>query len=192
MNWRVSELDGLTLVSNSDAHSPLNLGREANLLNTDLSFGAIKAALKSGDPDQFLGTFEFYPEEGKYHFDGHRTCNVRLHPQETMENQGKCPVCGKDLTIGVLYRVEELADRGQDQKAPNRHPYYSMVQLVDILSEIFKVGAKSKKVLKNYQTAINELGSEFNILHTLEPEVIDGAGIPLLGEAIRRTQKQGN
>jgi len=190
MNWRVSELDGLTLVSNSDAHSPQNLGREANLLNTDLSFWAIKSAIKSGDTDQFLGTVEFFPEEGKYHFDGHRTCNVRLHPQETMENHGKCPVCGKALTIGVLYRVEELADRGQDQTAPNRHPYYSTVQLVDILSEIFKVGAKSKKVLKNYQTAINELGSEFNILHTLEPEVIDSAGIPLLGEAIRRTRNR--
>src|SRR5210317_1275786 len=93
MNWRVSGLDGLTLVSNSDAHSPLNLGREANLLNTDLTFEAIKSAIKSGDPGQFLGTVEFFPEEGKYHFDGHRTCNVRLHPQETMENKGKCPVC---------------------------------------------------------------------------------------------------
>jgi DNA helicase-2/ATP-dependent DNA helicase PcrA len=190
MNWRVSGLDGLTLVSNSDAHSPQNLGREANLFNTDLSFGAIIAALKRGDPDRFLGTIEFYPEEGKYHYDGHRTCNVRLHPQETMKNQGKCPVCGKALTIGVLYRVEELADRGPDQEAPNRHPYYSMVQLVDILSEIFKVGAKSKKVLKHYQNAINTLGPEFNILHTLEPEVIDGAGIPLLGEAIRRVRNK--
>jgi uncharacterized protein (TIGR00375 family) len=190
MNWRVSGLDGLTLVSNSDAHSPFNLGREANLLNTDLSFGAIKSALKSGDPDHFLGTFEFYPEEGKYHYDGHRNCNVRLHPQETRENLGKCPVCGKDLTIGVLYRVEELADRGQDQSAPNSRPYYSLVQLVDILSEIFKVGAKSKKVLRHFQTAINELGSEFNILHSLEPEVIDGAGIPLLGEAIRRIRNK--
>jgi uncharacterized protein (TIGR00375 family) len=190
MNWRVSELDDLTLVSNSDAHSPFNLGREANLLNTDLSFGAIKSALKSGDPDRFLGTFEFYPEEGKYHYDGHRNCNVRLHPQETMENQGQCPVCGKALTLGVLYRVEELADRGQDQRAPNSQPYYSLVQLVDILSDIFKVGAKSKKVLKNYQTAISELGPEFDILHTLEPDVIDGAGIPLLGEAIRRIRNK--
>ena len=190
MNWRVSGLDGLTLVSNSDAHSPLNLGREANLLDTELSFEAIKYALKNGDPDQFLGTFEFYPEEGKYHFDGHRNCNVRLHPQETMENQGKCPVCGKDLTIGVLYRVEELADRGQNQTAPKSRPYYSMVQLVDILSEIFKVGAKSKKVLTHYRTAINELGSEINILHTLETEVIDSVGIPLLGEAIRRIRNK--
>ncbi len=190
MNWRVSGLDGLTLVSNSDAHSPFNLGREANLLNTDLSFGAIKSALKSGDPDRFLGTFEFYPEEGKYHYDGHRSCNVRLHPQETLENKGLCPVCGKDVTLGVLYRVEELADRGQDQRAPNSQPYYSLVQLVDILSDIFKVGPKSKKVLKNYRTAISELGSEFDILHTLEPEAIDGAGIPLLAEAIRRIRNQ--
>jgi uncharacterized protein (TIGR00375 family) len=190
MNWRVSGLDGLTLVSNSDAHSPVNLGREANLLNTDLSFDAISSALKSGDPDRFLGTFEFYPEEGKYHYDGHRNCNVRLHPQETMKNKGLCPVCGKDVTLGVLYRVEELADRGQDQRAPNSQPYYSLVQLVDILSDIFKVGPKSKKVFKNYRTAISALGSEFEILHTLEPDVIDGAGIPLLAEAIRRIRNQ--
>ena len=190
MNWRISGLDGLTLVSNSDAHSPLNLGREANLLNTELSFAAIKSALKTGDPEQFLGTFEFYPEEGKYHFDGHRNCNVRLHPRETIENQGKGPVCGKNLTIGVLYRVEELADRSQDQCPSKCHPYYSMVQLADILSEIFKVGAKSKKVLKHYQTAINELGSEFNILHYLDPEDIDRAGIPLLGEAVRRMRNK--
>ena len=186
MNWRVSGLDGLTLVSNSDAHSPQNLGREANLLNTDLSFNGIKTAIKSGDADRFLGTFEFYPQEGKYHFDGHRNCKIRLHPKETMDCNGKCPVCGKELTIGVLYRVEELADRGQDQRPPNSHSYYNIVQLTDILAEIFQVGAKSKKVLKNYQTTINELGSEFTILHYLEPDVIDRAGIPMLGEAIRR------
>lgn len=190
MNWRFSGLDGLTLVSNSDAHSPFNLGREANRFDTELSFASIKSALKSGDPERFLGTFEFYPEEGKYHYDGHRNCNVRLHPQKTLENNGLCPVCGKALTIGVLYRVEELADRGQDQSAPNSHPYYSLVQLVDILAEIFKVGAKSKKVLKNYQTAINTLGPELDILHTLEPEVIDTAGIPLLGEAICRIRNR--
>ena len=190
MNWRFSGLDGLTLVSNSDAHSPFNLGREANLFDTDLSFDSIKSALKSGDPKQFLGTFEFYPEEGKYHYDGHRNCNIRLHPQKTMENQGLCPVCGKALTIGVLYRVEELADRGQDQSAPNSHPYHNLVQLVDILSEIFKVGPKSKKVLKNYQAAIKTLGPELDILHTLKPEVIDTSGIPLLGEAIRRIRNQ--
>ena len=113
MNWRVSDLDRLTLVSNSDAHSPLNLGREANLLNTRLSYSGIKSALKSGDSDVFLSTFEFYPQEGKYHLDGHRNCNIRLNPRETMDCDGKCPVCGKALTLGVLYRVEELADRAR-------------------------------------------------------------------------------
>jgi uncharacterized protein (TIGR00375 family) len=186
MNWRVCGLDGLTLVSNSDAHSPLNIGREANLLDTQLSYSAIKSAIETGDSDRFLGTFEFYPEEGKYHLDGHRKCNIRLQPKETMNYKGKCPVCGKELTIGVLYRVEELADRKRGQKPENCHAYYSIVQLVNILSEIFKVGTKSKKVTKSYQSALNQLGSEFAILHFLEPDVIDRAGIPLLGEAIRR------
>ena len=136
MNWRVSGLDGLTLVSNSDAHSPMNVGREANLFNTSLSFSDIKSALKSGDPEKFLGTFEFYPEEGKYHLDGHRKCEVRLRPQKTMNYDGKCPVCGKGLTLGVLYRVEELADRRADETFQDRHPYHSIIQLSDIISEI--------------------------------------------------------
>jgi uncharacterized protein (TIGR00375 family) len=186
MNWRVSALDGLTLVSNSDAHSPSNIGREANLLNTLLSFPAIKAAIQTGDPETFLGTFEFYPQEGKYHLDGHRKCNIRLEPRETMKYDGKCPVCGKGLTMGVLYRVEELADREQGIKPQNRHSFYSIVQLADILAEIFQVGAKSKKVLKNYQSAIEQLGSEFSILHFLDTDVVNRSGIPLLGEAVRR------
>ena len=160
MNWRVSGLDGLTLVSNSDAHSPMNVGREANLFNTSLSFADIKSALKTGDPDKFLGTFEFYPEEGKYHLDGHRNCEVRLWPQKTMSYDGKCPVCGKGLTLGVLYRVQALADRREDEKPHHRHPYHSIIQLADILSEILMVGPKSKRVQKNYQTALNQLGSE--------------------------------
>lgn len=186
MNWRVSGLDGLTLVSNSDAHSPMNVGREANLFNTSLSFADIKLALKSGDPDKFLGTFEFYPEEGKYHLDGHRNCEVRLQPQKTKSYDGKCPVCGKGLTLGVLYRVQELADRREDEKPRNCHDYYSIVQLADIISEILMVGPKSKKVQKKYQFALNQLGSEIDILHRLTMEEIEKAGIPLLAEAIRR------
>jgi uncharacterized protein (TIGR00375 family) len=186
MNWRVSGLDGLTLVSNSDAHSPMNVGREANLFNTSLSFANIKSALKSGDPDKFKGTFEFYPEEGKYHLDGHRNCKVRLWPQKTISHDGKCPVCGKRLTLGVLYRVEELADRKEQNTPKNRHPYYSIIQLVDILSEILQVGPKSKKVQKYYKEALKQLGSEFDILHRLSPHAIEKTGIPLLGEAIRR------
>jgi len=190
MNWRISGLDGLTLVSNSDAHSPLNLGREANLLNTKLSYQGIKTAIKSGDPKTFLGTLEFYPEEGKYHLDGHRNCKTRLRPKETMNYGGKCPVCGKALTQGVLYRVEELADRNPGRRPKHCHSYSNIIQLVNILSEIFQVGANSKKVKKNYQTALNQLGSELAILQTLETDRIDSAGIPLLGEAIRRMRQK--
>ena len=186
MNWRVSGLDGFTLVSNSDAHSPMNLGREANLFDTELSYAAMLSALKTGDPDQFLGTFEFYPEEGKYHLDGHRNCNVRLWPAKTMAHQGKCPRCGKALTLGVLYRVEELADRPEGLTPENHHPYYNLIPLTDLLSEILRVGPKTKKVATAYNTAIEKLGSEFNILHHLDPDEIDSAGISLLGEAVRR------
>jgi len=190
MNWRVSGLDGVTLVSNSDAHSPMNVGREANIFNTGLSYGDIKSALMLNDSETFLGTFEFYPEEGKYHLDGHRNCKVRLQPRKTNEYDGKCPVCGKALTIGVLYRVEELADRNEDKKPENRPPYFSIVQLSDILSELLTVGPNSKKVKKCYQTALSQLGSEFEILHGLAPEEIERAGIPLLGEAIRRMRSK--
>ncbi len=190
MNWRVTSLDNLTLVSNSDAHSPQKLGREANIFDTALSYSAIRNALKTGDPKQFLGTFEFYPEEGKYHLDGHRKCNVCLWPEKTIKNKGICPVCGKPLTIGVLSRVEELADRPDKEKPEKTHPYYSIVPLIDILSEILQVGPKSKKVQRNYNAALTELGSEFAILYDLKPEAIEMAGIPLLGEAIRRMRNK--
>jgi uncharacterized protein (TIGR00375 family) len=190
MNWRVSSLDSLTLVSNSDAHSPRNLGREANLLNSPLSFNGVKAAIKSGDPDAFLGTFEFYPQEGKYHLDGHRNCKIRLEPQETANYDGKCPVCGKPLTLGVLNRVVELADRNHGIKPPARHSFYSIIPLAEILSDILQVGVASKKVQKNYQKSIRILGNEISILHTLEINTIDAAGIPLLAEAIRRVRNK--
>lgn len=190
MNWRVSGLDGLTLVSNSDAHSPLNLGREANLFNTPLSYPAIKSAIQTGDPEMFLGTFEFYPEEGKYHLDGHRNCKIRLWPQKTKDYDGKCPVCGKALTLGVLHRVKELADRDEGERPERYHSYRSIIPLVDILSEILRVGENSKKVQQTYQTALHHLGSEFDILHLLETEKIDRAGIPLLGEAIHRMRQK--
>lgn len=189
MNWRVSSLDNLTLVSNSDAHSPLKLGREANLFNTKLSYSAIREAMKTGDRKHFLGTFEFYPEEGKYHLDGHRKCSVCLWPKKSLKNKGICPVCGKPLTLGVLYRVEELADRPEHEKPKRTHPYYSIVPLVNILSEILKVGPGSKKVMNNYNTALDILGPELRILHNLSPKAIDKAGIPLLGEAVKRMRR---
>jgi DNA helicase-2/ATP-dependent DNA helicase PcrA len=190
MNWRVSSLDGLTLVSNSDAHSPLNLGREANLFNTELSYPAIKSALKTADPDQFLGTFEFYPEQGKYHADGHRACSVSFWPETTLKHAGQCPTCGKPLTLGVLYRVEELADRKAGQKPAHSAPYFNIIQLEHILSEILQAGSGSKKIKQAYQTVLNKLGSEYNILHHLEADAIEQAGIPLLAEAIQRMRRR--
>jgi uncharacterized protein (TIGR00375 family) len=189
MNWRVSALDGLTLVSNSDAHSPLKLGREANLFNTELSYSAIKSAIKSGDPERFLGTLEFYPEEGKYHLDGHRNCNVRYWPQKTREQGKICPVCGKPLTLGVLYRVEELADRPEGAKPKKYHPFQNIIPLVEILSEVLRVGPGSKKVMGNYRNLLEKLGPEFDILTTLKKDIIDAAGVPLLGEAITRVRQ---
>jgi len=190
MNWRVSFLDGITLVSNSDAHSPANLGREANLFDTELSYIAMREALKSGDPQRFSGTIEFYPEEGKYHMDGHRICGVCLAPKETMAHQGLCPQCGKPLTIGVLSRVEELADRPAGQRPEKVHPYHNLVPLTDILAEILQVGPKTQKVSLAYREAIDALGPELRILQELNPEDIDRAGIPLLGEAVQRMREK--
>ncbi len=186
MNWRISGLDNLTLISNSDAHSPLKLGREANLFNTDLSYREIKSALKTGDPEKFLGTYEFYPEEGKYHLDGHRKCETRLWPKKSHELNGICPVCEKPLTLGVLYRVEELADKDEGRKPEKNHPFYSVIPLEEVLSEILKVGPKSKKVQNAYRSVINQLGPEFDILYNIPAETIDQAGLPLLGMALDR------
>lgn len=189
MNHRVSSLDGLTLISNSDAHSAPKLGREANLFDTDLSYISIYNAIKDGDPDKFLGTYEYFPEEGKYHLDGHRKCGIRFYPDASIKNNGICPVCGKSLTLGVLYRVEELADRKAGIKPEKHHPFYSLIPLENILSEILKVGPGSKKVQKNYFAAIKALGTELDILHNLSIEEIKQAGIPLLDKAILKMRE---
>jgi len=189
MNWRISSLDGLTLVSNSDAHSPLKLGREANLFDTEVSYFSIKSALKSGDPERFIGTLEFYPEEGKYHLDGHRNCNVRYWPQTTREKGNICPVCGKPLTLGVLYRVEELSDRPEGIKPKKYHSFQNIIPLVEILAEALNLGAASKKVLVNYKYLLEKLGPEIDILTTIGRDLIERADIPLLGEAISRVRQ---
>jgi len=186
MNWRVSQLDRMTLISNSDAHSPAKLGREANVFNTNLDYTSIKNAIATGDGDAFKGTLEFYPEQGKYHFDGHRKCHMRLDPRETRQRDGICPVCEKPLTLGVAYRVEMLADREYNRKPAKAVPYINLVPLTDILAEIFQVGPGSKKVAAGYERALATLGSEFTILRDLEAEQLAEAGIPLLAEAVMR------
>ena len=187
MNWRVSDLDRMTLVSNSDAHSPMKLGREANEFDTDLSYDAIRAALMSGDPELFKGTLEFFPEKGKYHLDGHKKCGVRFTPEQTTQTQGICPKCGKPMTIGVLYRVEALADQEAGRRSPKAYPYQRLVPLADILSQVLSVGSNSKKVQSAYQAAVSALGDEFSILIHHPIETIEKkSSIPLLGEAISR------
>ncbi|GBC60614.1 DNA helicase [Desulfonema ishimotonii] len=186
MNWRVSDLDTRTLISNSDAHSPANLGRNANRFDTELSFSAIRAALSAKDPAQCLGTLDMYPEEGKYHMDGHRKCDVCLRPSESMATDGNCPVCGKPLTLGVLHRVEALADRPEGVRPENRLPYQYIIPLPEILSEICQVGPKTKTVATRYRAALEALGPELEILLRRPLDEIRKAKIPLLDEAIRR------
>lgn len=190
MNWRVSSLDGLCLVSNSDAHSAGNVGREANLFEADLSYTSLRDALKTKDPLRFKGTIEFFPEQGKYHLDGHRGCKVCLEPKETRRSAGNCPACGKPVTVGVLSRVEELADRPEGWRPDTAPPFLSLVPLTDILAELFQAGPKSTKVAHAYRTALERLGPELPILVDLEPEHIATSQIPLLPEAIRRVREK--
>jgi DNA helicase-2/ATP-dependent DNA helicase PcrA len=189
MNWRVSGLDGYTLVSNSDAHSPGKLGREANRFDTDLSFAAIRRALEGSDPDSFQGTIEFFPEEGKYHVDGHRKCGFRCRPEETLGLDGLCPVCGRPLTLGVLYRVEELADRGPGARPAKAAPYRNLIPLEDVLAETLQVGAKSQAVTRAYDQLIETYGSEFHILCDVPREALAQSRIPLLDEAVHRMRQ---
>jgi DNA helicase-2/ATP-dependent DNA helicase PcrA len=186
MNWRISFLDRYRLTSNSDAHSPGKLGREATTFDCEIDYFAIKQALQTGDG--YMGTVEFFPDEGKYHLDGHRACEVRLSPKETLSHGGRCPVCGKPVTIGVEHRVETLADRSEAEAAPpaTAGTVSNLVPLPEILSELVASGVKSQAVERNYDAAIGKLGSELSILQTAPVEDIARAGSSLLAEAITR------
>lgn len=164
MFWRISALDKYSLISNSDAHSPAKLGREANVFDTDLSYNAITKALKTAARKHFLYTIEFFPEEGKYHYDGHRDCNICFAPDQTRKCSGICPVCKKPLTIGVMNRVEGLADRPEGFRPKDTVPFKSLVPLVEIIAAIKGKGAASQAVQKTYRHAIGVFGNEFNIL----------------------------
>ncbi len=189
MNWRVSALDGYTLVSNSDAHSPQKLAREANIFNTELSYPAFFDALKTGDPEKFLGTLEFFPQEGKYHHDGHRKCGINWTPKTTLQHNGLCPVCGKPVTVGVSHRVETLADRAEGEKPSHHHPFQSLIPLPELLGEIHGVGPNAKRVKQAYDSLLASLGSELSILLDMPLEDISQAGGPLLAEGVRRMRK---
>ncbi len=193
MNWRVSRLDRFTLVSSSDAHSPPKLGREASAFATDLDYFAIRRALETGSG--FAGTVEFFPEEGKYHLDGHRACGVRMEPAETRSASGLCPACGRPLTVGVLSRVEELADRPDVSNVsgapgpappPRAAPFRCLVPLPEVLSELRGVGVTSQAVQQELFRLMSKLGPEIDILERLPLEDLRKVGDSLLVEALTR------
>ena len=186
MNWRVSFLDRYRLTSNSDAHSPGKLGREATTFDCELDYFAIKHALETGHG--YAGTVEFFPDEGKYHLDGHRKCEVRLSPKETLAHAGRCPVCGQPLTIGVEHRIEALADRSEAETVPplSAGTVSNLVPLPEILAELTASGPASRAVERSYDQAIAKLGCELSILQSVPIEDIARAGSPLLAEAITR------
>ena len=192
MNWRLSALDKITLISNSDAHSPAKIGREANVFDFEnLDYSAIFSAIKNKDLKKFLYTIEFYPQEGKYHYDGHRNCGISCSPQESKKYNNLCPVCGKFLTIGVLNRVEELADRPVGFKPENVVPFKSLVPLREIISESLSLGSETKEVEKEYNNLIEKFGEEFKILLESSQGDLESATSPEISEGIIRA-REGN
>lgn len=189
MNWRLSALDGYTLVSNSDAHSPQKLGREANLLDTELSYPSLEQAIREGKKGGFGGTIEFFPEEGKYHYDGHRNCGLCFTPAQTEECGGMCPVCGKKITIGVQHRVEELADREEGFIPEDAAHFESLVPLPEVIAASTGQSAAGKKVALQYETMLHEIGPEFYILREAPLDDIRHSAGPLVEEGIRRLRE---
>ncbi len=189
MNWRLSALDNITLISNSDAHSPAKMGREANIFDTDTSYSSIANAIETRQG--YLGTIEFFPEEGKYHYDGHRACSVSLSPEETIQHGYLCPKCGRRVTVGVLHRAEKLADRPSGFKPDNAYPYFSLIPLAEVISETLGVGVASKAVEMEYQRLISGLGNEFSILMDAPITEITQTSSQLIGVAINR-MRSGN
>jgi uncharacterized protein (TIGR00375 family) len=184
MNWRLSALDAITLISNSDAHSPGKLGREANALACALEYKEIARVIKEKDPAGLLFTVEFFPEEGKYHYDGHRMCNVLYTPEESKAHKNICPVCNRPLTVGVMHRVEELADRPEGFVPPKAIPTIHLIPLEEIIAEAMEQGVGTKGVQQEYMRMIEQGGSEFAILIDLPSEEIKKIASPKVYEGI--------
>jgi uncharacterized protein (TIGR00375 family) len=190
MHWMCSFLDRYTLISNSDAHSLEKLGRNATCFNTDLSYEAMIHALKTHDPDHFGGTIDLFPQEGKYHYDGHRKCGIRWDPVQTLRHNNICPVCHKPVTVGVMNRVVQLSDREDLNERKNQAPFYSIIPLKEILGEIAKVGPNSKQVADEYIALIKTGNTELDILLNMPVEEIERIGTLQLAEAVRRMRNR--
>ena len=183
MNWRVSQLDNISLISCSDAHSPSKLGREVCVFDTEMNYKSMFSAIRHKDKSKFLFTVEFFPEEGKYHFDGHRNCNIRWSPQETKKHNGLCSVCLKPVTVGVMNRVDKLADRDNGFRPEKAIPFKNLIPLQEIIAEALGKGVNTKGVQNEYLAAVQKFGSEFKILldvpendllSGLEPKIAQG------------------
>jgi len=189
MNWRLSALDKYTLISNSDSHSPSKIGREANVFDCELNYKTIREVLKNKDKSKFLYTLEFFPEEGKYHFDGHRLCGMRLSPQETKQNNGRCPKCGKSVTVGVMNRVEKLADRPEGYTPSNAIPFKNLIPFDEIIAETRGVKKGSVAVERDYRSHIAKFGTEFDVLLRSSKEDLQKGLPPKVAEGVLRVRE---
>ncbi len=192
MNWRLDQLKNVAILSNSDAHSPQKLGREATVLNLDmkaslseLSYDNIIDAIRKND-ERLVGTIEFFPQEGKYHFDGHRACKIRFTPEETKKHQGICPVCHNPLTVGVDYRVGELANHAETYRPGKHKSVEYIIPLTEVIAELEGVKSATKNVWGIYERVYSALGNEFDILRKISTEEIAEAGFSNLSDAIKR------
>jgi uncharacterized protein (TIGR00375 family) len=190
MNWRLRRLDRYTLISNSDSHSARRIGREANVLACEQTYDGIVDALKSRDPAKFLSTLEFFPEEGKYHLDGHRNCKIRWTPSETKSRGFRCPTCGKRVTVGVMHRVESLADRPEGETPPGAIPFRRVVQLDKIIADALGVNTGTQAVEREYQNLIYKCGTEFRALLEAPEEELRKATSAKITEGILRMRQR--
>ncbi len=189
MNWRLSALDRFALVSNSDAHSARKIGREATRFNCARTYDGIMDALRTRDPATLLGTIEFFPEEGKYHYDGHRACKVRWAPAETKRANYRCPQCGRRVTVGVMHRVEDLADRAEGLAAGRRPSFTRLVPLEEIIAEALGVGVGTQTVEREYQRVVHGCGTEFRALVEADGDALRKAGDARVAEGILRVRQ---
>lgn len=194
MNWRLSKLDKIALISNSDSHSPSRIGREANILDTELSYKGIIQAIKErsespDEPKKFVSTIEFFPEEGRYHYDGHRNCGVCLAPEQSKKQNNICLKCGRPLTLGVVYRVGELADRAFGEKPQFAPPFKNLIPLDQIIGDALGIGVNSKGVQKEYQELISKIGNEFKILLDATEQELRSATLPKIAQGIIKVRQ---
>jgi uncharacterized protein (TIGR00375 family) len=189
MNWRLSRLDRYAFISNSDAHSARRIGREANVFDCPLDYDAVVSALTAKDASRFLSTLEFFPEEGKYHYDGHRACQVRWAPEETKRHGGRCSTCGKKVTVGVMHRVEELADRPAGATPAGAIPFQRIVPLEEIIADAVGANVGTQAVEREYQQLLYKCGTEFAALLETPEEELRKATSPKIAEGILRMRR---